>query len=48
MLAYVTTGEEEQAIGRARGLRRCPLNPVLIVSINDVVSDTTYDPKNSS
>jgi hypothetical protein len=36
-------GEAVQAIGRGRGIRRTAGNPVLVLDINNVVPDQTYD-----
>ena len=35
--------EEVQALGRARGARRTAKNPVLVISVNNVIADVTYD-----
>jgi hypothetical protein len=40
---YKTVAEEAQINGRARGIRRSDRNPVLIISVNDIVDDNTYD-----
>ena len=44
-LVYEDTvvAEEAQALGRARGARRGADNPVLVISINNVVADVTFD-----
>jgi hypothetical protein len=40
---YKTVAEEAQINGRARAIRRGVDNPVLIISVNDIVDDNIYD-----